>query len=97
LQPRRTISNEQIPAHYQDEYDPVGNRLQQIIDGDTTTYQYDAANRLEQLNGQSVYTFDNNGNLLNSDTLTNTFDAANTPDRDYPHRHHGRADLQRRQ
>jgi hypothetical protein len=29
------------------------------------------------LNGQAVYQFDPNGNLLNSDTLTNTFDAAN--------------------
>ncbi|MCB0196592.1 MAG: hypothetical protein KDJ65_31860 [Anaerolineae bacterium] len=51
--------------------------MQQIINGDTTTYLYDDANRLEQLNGQQVYTFDNNGNLLNSDTLTNTWDAAN--------------------
>ena len=31
-----------------------------------------AANRLEFLNGQQVYTFDDNGNLLQSDTLTNT-------------------------
>ena len=62
---------------YEYGYDPVGNRLQQVIDGDTTAYLYDAANRLESLNGQAVYSFDNNGNLLNSDTLTNTFDAAN--------------------
>ncbi len=58
-------------------YDPVGNRLQQIIDGDTTSYLYDDANRLESLNGQPVFSFDDNGNLLNSDTLTNTWDAAN--------------------
>ena len=32
---------------YEYEYDPVGNRLQQIINGDTTEYLYDAANRLE--------------------------------------------------
>ncbi len=58
------------------EYDPVGNRLNQIIDGDTTAYLYDAANRLESVNGQS-YTYDNNGNLLNTGVLTNVFDAAN--------------------
>ena len=62
---------------YEYEYDAVGNRLKQIIDGNTTDYLYDAANRLEKLNNQAVYTFDDNGNLLNSDTLTNTFDAAN--------------------
>ena len=60
---------------YEYEYDPVGNRLQQIIDGDTTTYLYDAANRLEAVDGQS-YTFDNNGNLLATSVMTNTWDAA---------------------
>ncbi len=57
-------------------YDPVGNRLQQIIDGDITSYLYDDANRLQSVDGQP-YTFDANGNLLNSDTMTNTWDAAN--------------------
>jgi YD repeat-containing protein len=33
---------------YQYSYDPVGNRLQQIIDGETTDYLYDAANRLSR-------------------------------------------------
>jgi RHS repeat-associated protein len=61
---------------YAYEYDPVGNRLKQIINGNTTTYLYDAANRLSQVNGQS-YTFDNNGNLLTTGAMTNTFDAAN--------------------
>ena len=55
----------------------IGNHLQQIINGDTTTYLCDDANRLKQLNGQTVYIFDNNGNLLSSDTMTNTWDAAN--------------------
>lgn len=70
------MSNEQIPTHYKYSYDPVENRLQQITaGGDTTTYQYDAANRLAHLNGQAVYQFDDNptplryaglrGNLLN--------------------------------
>jgi YD repeat-containing protein len=57
-------------------YDQVGNRLQQIIAGNTTSYQYDAANRLSQVNGQS-YSFDANGNLRNTGTMTNTWDAAN--------------------
>jgi RHS repeat-associated protein len=61
---------------YEYEYDPVGNRLQQIINGDTTDYLYDAANRLEAVDGQS-YTFDNNGNLLATGVMTNSWDAAN--------------------
>ncbi len=61
---------------YAYEYDPVGNRLQQIINGDTTSYSYDTANRIESVDGQS-YTFDDNGNLLNTGVLTNVFDAAN--------------------
>ena len=36
----------QAGESYAYEYDPVGNRLQQIIGGDTTSYLYDAANRL---------------------------------------------------
>ncbi len=62
--------------YYEYNYDPVRNRLCQIINGDTTDYLYDAANRLESVNGQP-YTFDANGNLLNSDTMTNTWDATN--------------------
>jgi RHS repeat-associated protein len=65
---------------YSYEYDPVGNRLQQIIDGNTTEYLYDAANRLWQASHQSTvvnYQFDANGNMLNTDTMTNTWDAAN--------------------
>jgi RHS repeat-associated protein len=50
--------------------------LQQIIDGDTTDYLYDAANRLEAVDGQS-YVFDDNGNLLTTGAMTNTWDAAN--------------------
>lgn len=71
---------------YAYEYDPVGNRLQQIINtmsgtgGDATDYLYDAANRLEQVSHQSSvvsYQFDANGNLLQTGAMTNTWDAAN--------------------
>ncbi|MCP4356834.1 MAG: alpha/beta fold hydrolase, partial [Chloroflexi bacterium] len=72
-----STSSGQTSETYAYEYDEVGNRLKQIIDGDTTTYLYDDANRLAQLNGQAVYSFDNNGNLTQSDSLTNTWDAAN--------------------
>jgi YD repeat-containing protein len=61
---------------YQYTYDPAGNRLQQIINGDTTTYFYDAANRLTSMDGVG-YTYDDNGNLLTTGALTNTWDAAN--------------------
>lgn len=61
---------------YAYDYDPVGNRLQQIINGDTTSYTYDDANRITSVEGQS-YTFDSNGNLLSTGVLTNAFDAAN--------------------
>ena len=45
--------------------------------GHVTRTKYDAAGRLEFLNGQPVYQFDNNGNLLTTGAMTNTFDAAN--------------------
>ena len=61
---------------YRYSYDPVGNRLQQIINGDTTDYLYDAANRLAGVDGQA-YSFDANGNLLTTGVMTNTWDAAN--------------------
>ncbi|MBI1881260.1 MAG: hypothetical protein HYR94_24025, partial [Chloroflexi bacterium] len=62
--------------NYQYSYDPVGNRLEQIINGDTTEYLYDAANRLTEVDGQS-YTFDDNGNLLQTGVMTNSWNAAN--------------------
>ncbi len=58
-------------------YDAVGNRIRQIISGDTTAYLYDAANRLTMVEG-SRYEYDANGNLLRqTGMMTNTFDAAN--------------------
>jgi YD repeat-containing protein len=42
-------------------YDPVGNRLSLVTSNGSTSYEYDAANRLTSVNGV-VYTWDNNGN-----------------------------------
>ncbi len=54
----------------------MGNRLTQTIDGITTNYLYDNANRLTSVNGQT-YTWDNNGNLLNDGVNTYVYDQAN--------------------
>ncbi|HPT89939.1 MAG TPA: polymorphic toxin-type HINT domain-containing protein [Acetivibrio sp.] len=50
-------------------YDAVGNRLSKSIDGDITEYTYDANNRLIT-EGQTVYTYDKNGNTLSRKTNT---------------------------
>lgn len=57
-------------------YDAVGNRLTQTIDGITTNYLYDNANRLTSVNGQA-YNWDDNGNLLNDGVNTYAYDQAN--------------------
>jgi RHS repeat-associated protein len=63
------------------DYDSVGNIITRTVElspGNpiTTTYQYDIANRLTNVNGQQ-YTWDNNGNLLNDDSGFYTYDHAN--------------------
>ena len=61
--------------HY--DYDAVGNRLTMTTTNEIiTTYSYDAANRLTDVNG-STYSYDANGNLLNDGTNNYTYDAAN--------------------
>jgi len=45
------------------EYDVMGNRTKKIEDGVTTTYTYDKANRVQNINGTS-YEYDANGNLI---------------------------------
>jgi YD repeat-containing protein len=64
-------------------YDAVGNRLSEVecwggtsCTPITTTYGYDAANRLTSV-GTQAYTWDDNGNLLADGVFTYTYDAAN--------------------
>jgi RHS repeat-associated protein len=44
-------------------YDPVGNRLSRQTDTTTTTYEYDAANRMTR-GGDAIYRYDANGNRV---------------------------------
>ena len=62
-------------------YDPVGNRLTQTtcapgVPCSTTTYGYDATNRLTSVNGVT-YKWDDNGNLLDDGTSTYAYDSQN--------------------
>ena len=63
-------------------FDPMGNRLEKgdTVGGttSTTTYSYDAANRLTTLNGTSAaYTYDANGNVLTGAGRTLSWDSQN--------------------
>jgi len=66
-------------VHY--EYDAVGNRVYQEMNGSTTDYYYDNANRLYQVinweHGNYDYTWDDNGNLLSDGVYTYSYDHAN--------------------
>ena len=61
-------------------YDPVGNRLTEATYLGTTSYAYDAADRLTSRTppGQSAvaYTYDDNGNQLSAGSETFSWDAA---------------------
>jgi RHS repeat-associated protein len=57
-------------------YDGVGNRLSEQRPTGTTSYTYDAADRLLQA-GSTAYTFDENGNQLSAGSRTFTYDLAN--------------------
>jgi RHS repeat-associated protein len=57
-------------------YDDRGNRIQQIINGQTTGYTYDDANRLTAVNGQT-YSWDDNGNLLSDGARTYAYGTSN--------------------
>jgi len=70
--------NGNYSAHY--DYDWVGNRTGSIIDGVSTSYAYDANDRLQSQGGSS-YTYDSNGNniteTLDGITTTYHYDAKN--------------------
>jgi hypothetical protein len=77
---RLTEANYSTGDYYHYTYDTVGNRLtQETLIGSvplTTSYVYDAANRLTSVDSVP-YTWDNNGNLLNDGVNNYTYDAAN--------------------
>lgn len=60
-------------------YDPVGNRSSMTTYLGTTTYSYDAADRLTASTGPGAtsYTYDATGNELTAGTATYTYDLAN--------------------
>jgi YD repeat-containing protein len=61
-------------SHYQ--YDAVGNRSSQISPAGSTSYEYDEADRLVQVDDVD-YTWDDNGNLLSDGVYTYTYDYDN--------------------
>lgn len=77
---RLTEANYSTGDYYHYNYDSVGNRQTQAtqLSGllSNTTYDYDDANRLIDVNGVT-YTWDDNGNLLNDGVNTYTYDSAN--------------------
>jgi RHS repeat-associated protein len=57
-------------------YDATGNRLTEVVNGVSTAYVYDNANRLTSVGGVS-FTWDDNGNLLYDGVTTYTYNHAN--------------------
>ncbi len=77
---RLTEANYSNNDYFHYTYDAVGNRLQQesFVNSlpSTVNYEYDIANRLVQV-GNTEYTWDANGNLLDDGVNQYTYDAAN--------------------
>lgn len=74
---RLTAANYSTGESFNYTYDAASNRLTSSVNGaPPTSYVYDVANRLIQM-GSQVYTYDNNGNLLNDGDYTYTYDTAN--------------------
>jgi len=73
---RLTGANYSTGEYFNYSYDAVGNRLNETTDVGTTTYVYDIANRLTDVNGVT-YTWDDNGNLLNDGVNAFVYDHAN--------------------
>lgn len=57
-------------------YDKIGNRLTEQRPAGTTSYSYDAADRLLSA-GSTSYTYDQNGNAVSAGRRTFTYDLAN--------------------
>ena len=57
-------------------YDKVGNRLAEQRPGSSTTYVYDARDRLLSA-GPTSYRYDENGNELSAGSTTFAYDLAN--------------------
>jgi RHS repeat-associated protein len=73
---RLTAADYSDGTYYHYTYDAVGNRLSETTQDGTTTYVYDAANRLVSVNGVPNV-WDNNGNLLSDGANTYSYDSAN--------------------
>ncbi len=77
---RLTAADYSTGDYYHYSYDEVGNRLSQdssAANQETTThYTYDIANRMTQA-GNTAYSWDDNGNLLDDGLNTYTYDPAN--------------------
>ncbi|KAA3646532.1 MAG: hypothetical protein DWQ07_10000 [Chloroflexi bacterium] len=73
---RLTEANYDDGSFFHYSYDAVGNRLTEDANGVVSTYSYDIANRLTDLNGQA-YTWDANGNLLYDGENEYEYDPAN--------------------
>jgi RHS repeat-associated protein len=73
---RLTEANYSNGDYYHYGYDAVGNRLTEATQLSVTSYQYDDANRLTNVNGVT-YLWDDNGNLLNDGVNAYTYDSAN--------------------
>lgn len=71
---KETMSGVSVVTSYT--FDAVGNRLTKTHDGVTTSYSYDANNRLLS-DGTHSYSYDNNGNTLSDGTKTFSYDAKN--------------------
>jgi len=73
---RLTAANYDTGEYFYYQYDAVGNRLEQETHEGTSTYAYDAGNRLIDVDGVA-YTWSANGNLLSDGVSTYSYDHAN--------------------
>ncbi|HET7616784.1 MAG TPA: hypothetical protein VFK27_07445, partial [Bacillales bacterium] len=66
-------------SHVHYSYDAAGNRTEMTADGETTTYKYNAAGEMTKV-GDSRYTYDSNGNLIQKESGEGTVKYNYTPD-----------------